>query len=99
MPSKDFNHLEEWLLPKIKERKLSVEKFSRLVKISKASIYFWFNDVTRPDTQTMVRVCQVLGVPLEEGLRQYTPRAEGRQPGYSPGSAQPLTGTRRKARK
>jgi transcriptional regulator with XRE-family HTH domain len=87
MPQNDYNHLKQWLLPKIRERKLSVEKFARLVKISRASVYFWFNDVTRPDEQTMARVCQVLGTPLEEGLRQYTPKVEGRPVGFQPVSS------------
>jgi transcriptional regulator with XRE-family HTH domain len=95
MPNDDYNHLKEWLLPKIEKMGLSVEKFSRLAKISRASVYYWFGDVTRPDDQTMARVCQVVGAPLEEGLRQYTPKPEGRRPGYQPGPRTVATHQRR----
>lgn len=78
MFNRDFNHLEDWLLPKLRDRKLSVEKFANFVGVSRAAVYHWLKDETRPDPETMVSVCQVLGVPLEEGLRQYTPRPEGR---------------------
>lgn len=74
----DFNYLKEWMEPKISALGLSVEQFSRRVGISRASVYFWFQDHTRPDEDVMVRVCHELGAKLEDGLSQYTPRQVGR---------------------
>lgn len=77
----DFNHLKEWLSSHLEQRQLSVEEFSDMVDLSRASVYFYFQDKTRPDEATMARICTFLGVPLEEGLRQYTPRPRGRPRG------------------
>lgn len=68
-------------MPKLKERGLSVEMFARKCGLSRAIIYFYFSDKYRPDTNSMVIMCQVLGVPLEEGLQQYTPNHRGRPAG------------------
>jgi transcriptional regulator with XRE-family HTH domain len=73
-----YNHIKRWLDPKLDKMGISIENFANLCGISKASIYFYRQDVTRPDEQSMARICQVLGVPLEEGLAQYTPRPNGR---------------------
>lgn len=73
-----MNRLKTWLDPKLQERKLSYEDFARLCGLSRASIYFYAADKSRPTEETMVVMCQVLGVPLEEGLSQYTPKKRGR---------------------
>jgi histidinol phosphatase-like enzyme len=61
-------------------------------KISNASIHRWFRDVYRPSPETMKMVCETLSklpiiekdgserfeeVPWSEGLKQYTPKAQG----------------------
>ena len=77
----DFNRIKEWLEPKLAEMGISVETFSRMCGLSKASIYFYMADTTRPDEQSMAKICHALGVPLEEGLAQYTPKYKGRPRG------------------
>jgi transcriptional regulator with XRE-family HTH domain len=74
----NFNRIKEWLDPKLKRMDLSPEEFARTCHLSKASIYFYRVDATRPDVQSMTKMCEVIGVPLEEGLAQYTPRRNGR---------------------
>jgi len=77
---KDFNHLKEWLEPKLAAKGLTPEKFAYECGITRAAVYFYLADTNRPSVQVMVRMCRVLGVPLEEGLRQYSPRRTGRPP-------------------
>lgn len=77
----DYNHLKAWMLPMLQDRGLSIEKFSDLVGVSKTVVYNWMHDLNRPTEETMVVVCRELGRPLEEGLRQYTPKPLGRPPG------------------
>jgi len=76
-----FNHIREWLLPKLDTIGISVEAFADMADISRASIYFYLNDQSRPSTQSMARICRVLGVPVEEGLSQYTSKPLGRGDG------------------
>lgn len=84
MKHRDYNHLKQWLLPKLDAKGLSFERFAQLVGVSRASVYFWVEDVTRPSTQSMVKVCEVLGESLTDGLAQFTPKVSGRPVGYSP---------------
>ena len=74
----DFNNIKQWLLPKLDRIPLSIEMFSREVGVSRAIIYRYLSDQSRPESQTMVRMCRVLGVPFSEGLAQYTPKRVGR---------------------
>lgn len=74
----DFNNLEYWMMPLIVKNKLTVETLARKVKVSRSAIYAYFTDRNRPTSQTMLRICHVLGVPFEEGLSQYSPRKRGR---------------------
>jgi len=76
--AKDFSYLPEWLPPRIEATGLSVEMFARKCNVSRASVYAWLTYRSRPDTQMMAKVCHVLGISLEEGLCQYTPRKYGR---------------------
>jgi transcriptional regulator with XRE-family HTH domain len=80
----DYNNIRKWLEPLLAERRLSVENFARLIDVTRTAVYNYLNDANRPDEQTMVRMCRVLGRPLEEGLATYTPRHEGRPFGFKP---------------
>lgn len=75
---RDFNNLKQWLPPLIEKLDISYEKFARACGVTRPMIYYYLSDKYRPETQTMIRMCQVLGVPPEEGLSQYTPRKVGR---------------------
>ena len=76
--SADFNHIKQWLDPQLKQMGLSVEAFANRCELTRAAVYFYRNDKNRPDEQTMIRMCRVLGVPAEEGLAQYSPKRTGR---------------------
>ena len=78
----DFNHIERWLLPKLAARGLSIERFAREVGVTRTSVYYYLSDHNRPTTQTMARMCKFLSVPLEDGLKQYTPRSRQSLSGY-----------------
>lgn len=75
---KDFNNIREWLLPKLADRQQTIENFARECGLSRASVYFYLTDKTRPESTTMKVMCDVLGVSFEEGLAQYSPRKMGR---------------------
>lgn len=75
------NTIKQWLIPKLTERRLTVEQFANKVGVSRASIYFYFTDKARPEVETMAAMCAVLNVPLKEGLNQYTPKPVGRPGG------------------
>jgi transcriptional regulator with XRE-family HTH domain len=53
---------------------------AKRIKTGRTTIYNWLSDQRRPTEETMARVCRELKVPLEEGLRQYTPRPRGNPP-------------------
>lgn len=76
--AKDFNHIRQWLDPKLDELDLSVESFARQCDLTRTAIYAYRADKNRPSEQTMIRMCQVLGVSAEDGFAQYTPRKKGR---------------------
>lgn len=82
--AKDFNHIKEWLLPQLDTLGLSIENFARKCSLSRASVYFYMEDTYRPSAGIMAKMCAVLGRPLEEGLRQYTPRKVGRPAALTP---------------
>jgi transcriptional regulator with XRE-family HTH domain len=69
-----YNNIEKWLIPILAERGLTIEQFSYLVDLNKSTLYHYFRDIIRPSPEVMARICNVLGVPEEEGMRQYTPR-------------------------
>lgn len=75
---KSYNHIRSWLIPKLDAMGCSVELFANQVGVSKTMIYHYINDVSRPETQVMKRICDVLGVSLDEGLSQYTEKKRGR---------------------
>lgn len=86
MDTSNFNHIKDWLDPKLDSMRMSIEELANATGLTRASIYFYRSDTTRPDEQSMARICQVLGVPLEEGLAQYTPKKRGR-PTHKPSTA------------
>lgn len=77
----NYNRIKEWLIPKLETMDLTIEKFAEACGLTRASVYFYLKDITRPNSTTMKVMCDVLGVPFEEGLRQYTPRRRGRPSG------------------
>lgn len=94
------NNIKQWLRPLLDRRGMSVEDLAKNIGVWRATIYFWFEDKTRPDAQTMARVCRVLNVPLEQGLSQYTPKPLGRPKGQAAGvsgsGVQAIRGRRRR---
>ena len=78
---RDYNNIRGWLLPKLESRGFSIERFADSVGVSRAIVYMWLHDQSRPTEQTMSKVCHVLDIPLEEGLSQYTPKPNGRPAG------------------
>lgn len=48
-------------------------EFARRVGIRTNTIYNYFKGSHRPEAPTLRRMCEVLGIPLEEGLRYCTP--------------------------
>lgn len=92
---KDYNHLKKWLPPLVKKLGLTFEQFARKSKVSRTAIYNYMSDADRPESDTMVRMCRILGVPFEEGLRQYTPKKRG-NPNFGPDSPYTKGLTRRK---
>jgi len=74
----DFNRIREWMVPLLDARGISPESLARTIGISRSAVYHWFTDLRRPTTNTMRKVCDVLGVDQREGLDQYAPRVRGR---------------------
>ena len=74
----DFNHIKQWLDPLLDKRGWSCEHFANLCGLSRAQIYFYRNDQDRPKESTMAKMCYILGVPFEQGLRQYVPKKVGK---------------------
>lgn len=87
--ARDFNKLKAWVEKYAKESNLPIYKIANRAGIARATIYSWMNDKYRPDSEQVLKVAQVFAAHTNhtseelfaEGLRQYTPRAEGRQPG------------------
>jgi transcriptional regulator with XRE-family HTH domain len=80
---RDFNHIKEWLLPILQKQGISLEALGRAAGISRASMYHYLNDKRRPKTEVMRKICEILKVDPEEGLRQYVERPTGRPKGAS----------------
>jgi len=89
MATKDFNRLGKWLPEQFKKAGTPLYKVANRSKVSRASLYYWMNDVTRPDSDSLLKVVRVLAdlsgqetdKLFAEALAQYTQRAEGRKPG------------------
>jgi transcriptional regulator with XRE-family HTH domain len=74
----DYNHLKEYLLPKLEELGMSVEQFARAIGKTRTAVYYYLHDKNRPVEEVAAAMAHVLNVPVEEVLRQYTPRRQGR---------------------
>lgn len=74
----DYNRLPQWLPEKIAATGFTVEQVGNRIGVSRTSMYGYLLGSYRPTSQTMVKLCRVLGVPFEEGLKQYTPKKRGR---------------------
>lgn len=79
--TRDFNNLQAWLDTHLNSRQMSVEQLANRSGLSRATIYFYMQDKNRPSANAMARICRVLGVPVEEGMKQFTPRKPGRPAG------------------
>jgi DNA-binding phage protein len=77
MAQRDFNNLAQLLKPVMKKRGMSVENLAKKAGLSRMTIYAWFDDSNRPDTQSLARVCKVLKLPLTKALRMYSVRSQG----------------------
>jgi transcriptional regulator with XRE-family HTH domain len=77
----DYNHLKKWLRPRIKEAGWTFQKFAEEVGITRAALYFYFDDINRPTPKVIERMCALLEVPIEEGMAQVTQRSPGRPAG------------------
>jgi transcriptional regulator with XRE-family HTH domain len=85
----NYNNIKLWLLGDpdkeieglLTKRNISVEQLARAAGLSRHAVYLYINDQRRPSTEAMRRICNALGVPHEEGLRQYVPSRLGRPPG------------------
>lgn len=78
----DWNNLPTWLPKQIAKVGMTVERFAWAAKLSRVSVYNYIQGTHRPSSQSMVRMCRVLGVTLEVGLRQYRALPEGRPKGF-----------------
>jgi transcriptional regulator with XRE-family HTH domain len=77
--AKDFNNLAKWIPARMKEAGIeTVEKLANRAGLSRTAIYRWFYDQDRPSEDSMLKICRVVGVSLEEGLSQYSPKKVGR---------------------
>lgn len=77
MPINDFSRLPTWLPKQLARIKLTKEQFAHRVGVSRTTIYRYLYDMDRPSEGTMLRICRVLDIPFEEGLRQYVPKKNG----------------------
>ncbi|MFZ0517382.1 MAG: helix-turn-helix transcriptional regulator, partial [Acidobacteriaceae bacterium] len=59
-------------------RGLSVERLARASNITRTAVYFYIDGKCRPRHKTLLRMCQVLEVPYDEGAKYCTPATTGR---------------------
>lgn len=63
----------------LKAKGMSVEQFSRAIGVTRTAVYFYLKDRSRPTLDTLVKICEVVGIPLAEGKTYITPRPQGGQ--------------------
>lgn len=78
---KDFNNLPVWIPKQCAKKEIGIETLAQRSGVSRTAIYKYLYDQDRPSEQTMKRITKALGVSFEEGLKQYTPKRNGRPPG------------------
>lgn len=81
MSETDWSNLPYWLPKKIMATGFTVEQVAHRVGVSRTMMYAYLTDDSRPNEDTMLKLCRVLKVPYEEGLAQYVPRKNGRPSG------------------
>lgn len=59
-------------------RGLSVERLARASSITRTAVYFYIDGKCRPTHATLLRMCRVLEVSYEEGVKYCTPATVGR---------------------
>jgi transcriptional regulator with XRE-family HTH domain len=78
------NNLREWLIGTseypglLRMKDLSVEAFAHKVGLRRATLYYYLEDKNRPSSESLAKMCHILGVSLQEGLKHVDPRAPGR---------------------
>jgi hypothetical protein len=86
---RDYNNLGKWLPVQIEKTGIPMFKVAMRAGVSRASVYAWMVDKTRPDSETMLKFVQVLAnltgqdstALHAEALSQYINRPEGRKAG------------------
>ena len=78
MPNSNFSNLPKWIPRQLKRVGLTKEQLAHRVGVSRTTIYRYIYDMDRPSENTMLNMCRVLDIAFEEGLRQYTPKKNGR---------------------
>lgn len=66
---------------------MSVEEFALSMGMRRASIYYFMEDANRPSPDTLMKICNRLGVSFGEGLKHVDPRVPGRPPAESSAGA------------
>ena len=86
-----FNKLNEWLLgdPHAEEENkrlgllrvkgLSVEALARKMGLTRMAVYRYLTDQGRPSLKSLMKMCEILEVPLADGASYVTHRNPGRQ--------------------
>lgn len=95
----DYNNLGKWLPAQIEKTGLPMFKVANRAGISRATVYSWMNDSYRPDSETLLKMVQIIadlrGVDSArlhaEALSQYTNRPEGRKSGADWGTKEVTT--------
>jgi transcriptional regulator with XRE-family HTH domain len=62
----------------LKTKGISVEQFARQIGVTRTIVYFYINDQARPTLDTLIKICDVVGISLAEGVKICTPRTRGR---------------------
>lgn len=79
--ARDFNNLPTWIPQMAAKKGVTIERLGQLSGVSKTAMYNYLYDMDRPSEKTMLKMTRALGIDFEEGLRQYTPKRNGRPPG------------------
>lgn len=86
-PTEGKNNLKQWLIGTedkpglLVKRGIGTEDFAYSIGLTRSAVYFFLEDNNRPSPQTLAKMCKVLGVTIEEGLKHVDPRATGRPAG------------------